>query len=391
MRPGKISEISEATASSSIAPAERVNFHIGNPVQNEQLTLYYLRTALGLKINGNSLEKLGVPSLRSEIGWNDNSDKRIQLLYNLIKKSAPYSPRGGFNINNIIPLVKRVHNWLKNDQDDLLLYDTGEKSGKRELIISSGGIEEALRVFFHSLNKFFVHLPAKIFFTGCTLPLCCKDFTSLKFEVITEDESCYFDVLEKNFKEYPGKPVFLFIGKILHEETRRKLRYLSYDQPLFFVEINDAPNHNSLAREAKLKNRVLRILTPSFLSDRLKYISVVFLAGNSEFLKVFESIHFQLKGTPSSSEIEMLQYISENIDEISVDVNSDENIVHSGDVIETENDSYLRKLSAFNKGSLVDRINKTYQDKIEKLTAIAERIEKRSIDIRLKNIPIFDK
>ena len=132
VRPGKISEISEATASSSVPPAERVNFHIGNPVQDERLTLYYLRSALNLKITDGDLSKFDVQTIRNELGWEENCDKRIDLLYRLIKNSAPYSPRGGYNIKNPTPLIKRVHQWLVNDQDEPLAYDIGEKSGIRE-------------------------------------------------------------------------------------------------------------------------------------------------------------------------------------------------------------------------------------------------------------------
>jgi hypothetical protein len=42
LRPVKaavVSEISEATASSPVPPEERVNFHIGNPVQDPRLVL----------------------------------------------------------------------------------------------------------------------------------------------------------------------------------------------------------------------------------------------------------------------------------------------------------------------------------------------------------------
>ena len=41
LRPAKVSEISEATASSPTSPEERVNFHIGNPVEDERLISFY--------------------------------------------------------------------------------------------------------------------------------------------------------------------------------------------------------------------------------------------------------------------------------------------------------------------------------------------------------------
>jgi hypothetical protein len=99
------------------------------------------------------------------------------------------------------------------------------------------------------------------------------------------------------------------LGKNLLEETRRSLRQLSLEFPLFFIEANNAPNNLSLAREAKMMNRVLRLLTPEIFSSSLKNLSIVFLAGNSDFIKVIENIHFQLKGTPSASEVELLSFI----------------------------------------------------------------------------------
>ena len=56
-RAAKVSEISEATASSSIEPEERVNFHIGNPVQESRLSSAYLRAALGLDIRDETLSE----------------------------------------------------------------------------------------------------------------------------------------------------------------------------------------------------------------------------------------------------------------------------------------------------------------------------------------------
>jgi hypothetical protein len=50
LKAARVSEISEATASSAAAPEDRVNFHIGNPVQDKRLTSLYLRMVLGIDI-----------------------------------------------------------------------------------------------------------------------------------------------------------------------------------------------------------------------------------------------------------------------------------------------------------------------------------------------------
>ncbi len=97
----------------------------------------------------------------------------------------------------------------------------------------------------------------------------------------------------------------------MDEECRRKLRLLSIEHPLFFIEANNAPNHLSLAREAKLAQNVIRILTPGIFAPRLNTLSTTFIAGNAEFLRAIENVHFKLKGTPSASEAEFLTYLLE--------------------------------------------------------------------------------
>ncbi|HTO93797.1 MAG TPA: pyridoxal phosphate-dependent aminotransferase, partial [Bacteroidota bacterium] len=89
----------------------------------------------------------------------------------------------------------------------------------------------------------------------------------------------------------------------------RALRGIALGYPLFFIELNDAPNHLSLAREARLTERVIRFLTPAIFSPRFKHLSIVLAAGNAEYLTLIETLHFQLKGTPSASEVELLTYL----------------------------------------------------------------------------------
>ncbi|MEW6195202.1 MAG: pyridoxal phosphate-dependent aminotransferase [Bacteroidota bacterium] len=364
IKPGKISEISEATASSSVPPAERVNFHIGNPVQDDRLTFYYLKSILNLQPE---LHKEFIPEqLVKELGWEDEQKKRIEFLHKLIKNSSPYSPRGGYNIKNPIPLIKKIYQWLTSEQEEPLSYDIGEKSGRREIIISSGGIDESVRILLHSLDNYLINLPTKILSIDYEIPSFYKDFDHLEFASLSGDESTLYS--ELSFHTKTNKPIYLLLGKILSEESRRKLRNLCLEVPLFFVEVNDAPNHLSLAREAKLRNRVLRFITPYFISHRLKDQSINFIIGNYDLLKIFESVHFQLKGTPSSSEIELLQYAIDNLDEI-------DNIVE-------EPDGDLSSLSNINftpEPPLVSQQN--FAAKIESIVAakvglISDRIEK---------------
>jgi hypothetical protein len=48
VKSAKVSEISEATSVSSVPVNDRINFHIGHPVQDEKLSRLYFRLVSGL-------------------------------------------------------------------------------------------------------------------------------------------------------------------------------------------------------------------------------------------------------------------------------------------------------------------------------------------------------
>ncbi len=309
IKAARVSEVSEATASSDIPPEERVNFHIGNPVQDKELFSAYLRVALSIDIRKENLTEDNLDAFIEELGWSGEDKKKVELILALIKNSAPYMPRGGFNKKNPNYLAKYFSEWLTKQQQEPLSYDLGEVTGNREIILSSGGIYEALRILFHALSSFLSHRPAKILLYNLELPVHLKMFESLQFKTLPTEENDFLFELKNELKLNSNSPSFLVLGSITKEETRRNLRQLSLELPLFFVEVNDAPNHLSLAREAKMMNRVVRILTPGIFSPSLKNLSTGFIAGNSDLIKVVETIQFQLKGTPSASEVELLSFI----------------------------------------------------------------------------------
>ena len=311
LRPVKaavVSEISEATASSPVSAEERVNFHIGNPVQDPRLVELYSRIALGLG-PGNIVAAGDLAAgLSAELGWDAEQRAKLEFLLDLIRKSAPYLPRGGFLKNKPGELIRLFGEWLTR-QPELLAYDFGEKTGRREVILASGGIAESLRVFFHALAGQLQHLPASIFSHGIRIPLHLTQFEALHFHPLPEHETAAAEMLGNSLARNAARPSFILLGKILSEETRRALRLLSRDYPLFILEANDAPNHLSLAREAKMMNRTLRFLTPAIFSPRLEGLSTVFIAGSEEFIRMIETVHFQLKGTPSAAEVELLTFL----------------------------------------------------------------------------------
>ncbi|MDF1612085.1 pyridoxal phosphate-dependent aminotransferase [Stygiobacter electus] len=366
-----VSEISEATASSPIPVSERVNFHIGNPVQEDKLVFAYLRSILGIDINKVEIDSL--EKIYDELEANDNDKTKIEFLKTLIEKSGPYTPRGGFNKRNPNFLIKYFYDWLSKNQQEPLNYDLGEQSGKREVIISSGGISEALRMLFHALSKFLIFKPANIFLFNIELPEHITKYENIKFLQLDSGENNLISNLKSIFEKENNKPNFLIIGTLLKEETRRELRKLSLKFPIFFIETNNAQNHLSLAREAKMMNRVLRILTPKIFSESLKDLSITFIAGYSEFISIIETIHFQLKGTPSASEIELLTFILKNYNFF----NSE-----NKNYIEQEEEIYSDKFFDYkNYSALIDKhiskIKSQYENHFEILNNKSEYLEEK--------------
>lgn len=268
----------------------------------------YLRIVLDIDVQREELDGEDTDAILQRIEWHETDKPLLEFLKRLIQKSCPYSPRGGFSRNAPNDLITAFTAWLQNQQEPLS-YDLGKTSGKREIVLATGGVYETLRVLYHALSLYIVHRPAHIFLWEVASPTDEAIFTALRFSRLSASEPELVIQLQKFFTQNDTSPTFLVIGKELGEETRRLLRSLSIEHPLFFIEANNTPNHLSLAREAKLVHRVLRLLTPAIFSQKFQALSTMFLAGPAEILSVFEAFHFQLKGSPSASEIELLTYV----------------------------------------------------------------------------------
>jgi aspartate/methionine/tyrosine aminotransferase len=310
VRAARVSEISETTSAASVPPEERVNFHIGNPLQDERLSSAFLRIALGIDVHQEELRDSDPHAILDFLGWEPSDKPKLELLIRTIQKSSPYMPRGGYSRKNPHALVKAFCEWLEHQQEPLH-YDTGEQSGRREIILASGGVTETLRILLFALSSYLEVTPARILCWRCKLPPALRAIPDLLFEDLPDDELAASTQVEQFLVDTPEVPTFLLIGALLGEQTRRKLRLLSVAHPLYFIEANNAPNHLSLAREARLVQRVMRLLTPAIFAPRLDSLSNVFIAGNADFLNVLENVHFNMKGTPSASEIEFLIYLLE--------------------------------------------------------------------------------
>ncbi len=310
IRAARVSEISEATAAAPVPAEERVNFHIGNPLQDVKLSSAFLRIALGIDVHRQDLMDANPDAILEHLGWESADKPKLEFLIRTIQKSSPYMPRGGYNRKTPHPLVKSFGKWLESQQEPLK-YDMGEQSGRREVVIASGGISETLRIILSAISEYLQIVPARILCYRLEFPELLKTIPNVIIDSLSDDERVARVEVEECLNVQPETPTFLLIGAMLSEETRRKLRLTSLERPLFFIEANNAPNQFSLAREAKLVQRVIRLLTPAIFASRLHTLSTVFIAGNADFLSVIENVHFKLKGTPSASEIEFLSFLLE--------------------------------------------------------------------------------
>ena len=308
IRVARVSEISETTAAAPVPDEERVNFHIGNPLQDSSLSSAYLRIVLGIDIYREDLNDADPDALLDYLGWEPEDKAKLEFLIDTIQKSSPYMPRGGHSRKRPHVLVQTFKAFLENQQEPLH-YDSGEQSGKREIILASGGIHETMRIILFALSSYLEYTPARILSYQCELLPELTEIPNLQFEELATDERIARQEIEQFLHQQPHMPTFVLIGGPVGELTRHELRLLSVEHPLFFIEANNAQNHLSLAREAKLTQRVIRLLTPAIFAKRLHNLATVFIVGNAEFLSVIENVHFDLKGTPSASEVELLDYL----------------------------------------------------------------------------------
>ena len=93
IRVARVSEISETTAAASVPAEARVNFHIGNPVQDKALSSAYLRMALGIDIHREDLPDTAPDALLEHLGWDQAHKPKLEFLIRTIREEcALYAP-----------------------------------------------------------------------------------------------------------------------------------------------------------------------------------------------------------------------------------------------------------------------------------------------------------
>ena len=297
MRASKVSEISEATAASAVSPEERVNFHIGNPVQDPRLKDLFHRLVLD----------------ESE-GQSEGARER-DFLKRAYDASISYLPRGGFPRNAPSEAIKRFHRWLTENQRESLDYDVGVESGAREVCVCTGGAAETARVALKTVADFLAADRVEAVLHRFRAPSAMLAFDGVTLSDAPDDEPGLLAALRARVKIPNAAPTFLIAGGGLSEDARRTLRRLAVKYPLYIIEANGAPNHLSIAREAGMERRVLRVVEPSAINPRLAGLATTFVAGETKFIRRLESTHFRLKGTPSAAEVELFVEAMDRIGE----------------------------------------------------------------------------
>jgi aspartate/methionine/tyrosine aminotransferase len=294
-----------------VVPEQRVNFHIGNPIQDDRLTRLYQQLIFGLPLS----DEKDLPNPIESLVVDETMEERMQFLAKVVGQSVAYLPRGGFSSREPGPLAERIQHWLDSDQEEPLDYALGLKAGRREITIVSGGPLEAIRMLFAALSKNLERGPAYLYLYHLELPPQFLQTPELRFQNLPQDEILALRDLEISVKDSPDMPHFLILGTVMNEESRRALRRMSLETPLAFIEFNDAPNHCSLGREAGLSERVLRIISSKAIHPKLWPISLAFVVGNAGFIQALETTHFELKGTPSAPEVELCAFLMDSFRE----------------------------------------------------------------------------
>jgi len=304
----EVSEISELTAAAQVRREDRVNFHIGNPVQDPRLLSAFQRLVLGLSPVDDRIE---VEEWVRDQAESPEQALRVLWFLGLVEKSVAYLPRGGFGRKQPGPVATKVHSFFTAEAEEPLDYDLGDKSGKREITFVSGGKLEALRLLFYALSRQLEGGSFVTFAFGFVLSDTLRRMLRGPFVPLPEAEAEVTSAILERLHSAPDRPHFLLLGRIPTEGLRRTLRRACLEESLFIIEANGAANPQSLAREAGLANRVLRILDAEDLRPDLRGVSVAVVLGRTDYIDAIEKAHFELKGTPSAPELEFLGYLLE--------------------------------------------------------------------------------
>ncbi len=306
--PPLVGEISQLTAEAGVDPKSRVNFHIGNPVQDEALNRLY-----NAILSGDDFSGLTAGDFDEKVFFQSLDDADIQsyfrLLFETSRKSVSYAPAGGFSPKNPGTLTRKLAVFFNDSPKTPVRYNFSKNNTAPEFAMASGGRWQALKIL---LQMFFeqAETPRKtLLVVGAPeVPEVHERYPGEVLFFDTEGSS-QIQKLESFFASEGSKSVgFMVLHKKFEESHRRRLSRLLLEKRIFLIEVNQTASSESLSAVRGTKTRMVRILSPEIIHPELKYSSLAFLLGPAEIIEAFNRRHFKKMGTPPASEIKLLDF-----------------------------------------------------------------------------------
>ncbi|NOY78023.1 MAG: aminotransferase class I/II-fold pyridoxal phosphate-dependent enzyme [Calditrichaeota bacterium] len=305
--PSLVGEISKRTADAPVDPERRVDFHIGNPVQDDSLDRLYNAVLSGAEFLQPFAEDFNESDFLSDLDDPDLSEY-FKLLFETSRKSVAYSPAGGFSPGNPGTLTRKLEAFFNRVQDSPTRYHFGEK-GAPEFALASGGRWQALKLLLQVLFEQTEYTSTQGLVLGRLpypqiLAACSNQVT-----LVENSGPSFFRKLEAARKNSKSDALlFVLLLQKVPQEDRKRLGDFLQQHPVLLIEANDSLQAESLASFSKLKGQMIRILSPAVIHPYLNWSSLSFILAPADVIAAFNRQHFKKMGTPSASEIKLLNF-----------------------------------------------------------------------------------
>ncbi len=307
--PSLVGEISKRTADAPVEPERRVDFHIGNPVQDESLDRLYNAILSGSEFLHPFAEDFEENEFLSELDDRVLSDY-FSLLFETSRKAVAYSPSGGFSPGNPGTLARKLEIFFSRVQESPTRYDFGgNKKNAPEFAIASGGRWQALKLLLQVLFEQTEHASVRGLMLGRLPYSQILGAHSKQIISLEKTNSPFSQELEEFYKNgEPDSLPFILLLQELSSDNRQRLGDFLLQHPVLLVEVNESLQAESMAAFSKLKGQTIRILSPAAIHSQLNFSSLSFVLAPADVIAAFNRQHFKKMGTPSASEIKLLNF-----------------------------------------------------------------------------------
>ena len=118
-----VSVISEATASAAVPNNEKINFHIGNPLQDDRLVDRYFEICTGYSTD------IFENPVKFEI--DDDFLGKLKFLYNTIENAVPYTHSGGYSSKKPPVIINELQKYWSKINSILVRFGKGYGTSKK--------------------------------------------------------------------------------------------------------------------------------------------------------------------------------------------------------------------------------------------------------------------